>query len=149
MAEVEALRRRHPTQYREHKTTKFLALLVKIVMEDVPRAPDDDRFRQGKTLGGQYKFWRRAKFAGRFRLFFRYRSATKGGPGMIAYAYLNDEKTLRKAGGQTDVYAVFKQMLEQEAPPSKWEELVAQCEVWRKSKATLPPLGAPSTTEEG
>lgn len=46
----------------------------------------------------------------------------------IIYAWLNDESTLRKAGSQTDPYAVFHRMLERGAPPSDWDALVRACE---------------------
>jgi toxin YhaV len=56
-------------------------------------------------------------------LFFRFHTASR----TIIYAWLNDENTLRKAGSQTDPYAVFHRMLERGAPPSDWDALVRAC----------------------
>ena len=129
---VEDLRRSDPRGYKQHQETRFLALLRKVVMEDIPRDPSDARYRQGKTMGGDYVHWRRAKFGGRFRLFFRYHSGAR----IIVYAWLNDESTLRKAGSRTDVYATFRAMLESDRPPSDWESLVRACESWSGRGAT-------------
>lgn len=136
VAEVEMLRQKDPANYRTHPTARFLALLVRIVLHDVPQDPGADRYRQGKTMGGAYKQWRRAKFASRFRLFFRYRSK----PPMIAYVWLNDESTLRRAGDRTDVYAVFKAKLEQDKPPSGWDDLMRACQQWTERAAATPRL---------
>lgn len=133
VAEVEELRRRDPTGYKRLKLTRFLALLRKAVMEDIPRDPGDPRYRQGKTMGREYAHCRRAKFGGRFRLFFRYHSDAR----VVAYVWLNDEDTLRKAGSRTDAYATFKAMLENDRPPSGWDALVAACEAW-PARETLP-----------
>lgn len=126
VAAVEVLRRRDPHEYKRHPEARFLALLHKVVMEDIPRDPADIRYRQGRTMGGDYVHWRRAKFGGRFRLFFRYHSGAR----IIVYVWLNDESTLRKAGSRTDVYATFKAMLERDRPPSDWEALVEASESW-------------------
>lgn len=124
---VEALRQRDAEGYRHHPQTRFLALLRKIVMEDVPRDPGDARYRQGKSMGGEYMHWRRARFGGRFRLFFRYHTSAK----VIVYAWLNDESTLRKEGSRSDAYATFRAMLEQGRPPSDWDDLLRACSAWR------------------
>ena len=70
IAEVERLREKDPQGYTSHPTTRFLALLHKKVMDDIPSDPGAKQFRQGKTMGNSYIHWRRAKFGGRFRLFF-------------------------------------------------------------------------------
>ena len=110
-----------PAGYRDRPELKFLRTVRDLVFEEIPRNPDDPRFRQGRTLGGAHTHWRRAKFHQRFRLFFRVHSASR----TIVYAWLNDEDTLRKAGSRTDPYAVFRHMLERGAPPSDWGDLVA------------------------
>jgi toxin YhaV len=63
----------------------------------------------GKTLGGKYTHWRRAKrlLPNRYRLFFRVHSPDQ----VIIIAWLNDGTTLRKKGDKKDVYEVFKHML--------------------------------------
>lgn len=43
---------------------------------------------------------------------------------VVIYAWLNDEDTLRKEGSRTDVYEVFKRMLERGEVPSTVDELI-------------------------
>lgn len=129
--EVEELAAKHPDSYKQHGKTIFLRDLRDIVLTQVPGDPGADRYRQGNTLGARYRHWRRAKFRERFRLFFRYSSAHK----TIIYVWLNDEKTLRKEGGRTDVYTVFRSMLEQRRPPTDWDALLAECEQWKEPEA--------------
>lgn len=71
-------------------------------------------------MGTAYRHWRRAKLGRRFRLFFRYDSKAR----VIVFAWVNDEQTLRSAGGKSDPYAVFQRMLEPGNPPDDWAALV-------------------------
>jgi toxin YhaV len=58
----------------------------------IPTDPTQPEYRQGNTLGDDYKHWFRAKFGGqRFRLFFRFDTKAK----VIIYAWVNDEDTKR------------------------------------------------------
>src|SRR5207245_681355 len=77
-------------------------------------------FQLVNTLGPLHRHWRRAKFLGRFRLFFRFSSAHKA----IIYAWVNDENTLRKAGARNDPYAIFNKRLKDGTPPDDWDDLV-------------------------
>jgi toxin YhaV len=43
---------------------------------------------------------------------------------VVIFAWLNDEDTLRKEGSRTDVYDVFKRMLERGDVPSTIDELI-------------------------
>jgi toxin YhaV len=43
---------------------------------------------------------------------------------VVIYVWLNDEDSLRKEGSRTDVYQVFKRMLERGEVPSSLEELI-------------------------
>lgn len=123
-SEVEALRSAdHTDDWKTHDKTKLLARVVKVIFEEVPAEPDHAKFEQGNTLGPGHRGWRRAKFYGRFRLFFRFDKRSK----IIVYAWVNDENTLRKAGGRTDPYHVFRVMLESGNPPSHWKELLEAC----------------------
>ncbi|MBN8934188.1 MAG: type II toxin-antitoxin system YhaV family toxin [Rhizobium pusense] len=82
-----------------------------------PNAPTTSR---GATLGDDRKHWLRAKFGnGRFRLFFRYSSASKA----IIFAWVNDGNNLRTSGSGTDAYKVFKGMLDNGNPPDDWDAL--------------------------
>ena len=74
---------------------------------EIPRDPGAAEYNLGNTLGPAHRHWRRAKFLGRFRLFFRYNSKAA----VIIYAWVNDENTLRKAGGGNDPYHLFGGML--------------------------------------
>ena len=86
----------------------------------IPRDPNAPEFRQGNTLGKDNRHWFRAKFHQRYRLFYRFATKEK----VIIYAWLNDEKTLRKAGSKTDPYSVFRGMLEAGDPPGSIADLL-------------------------
>jgi len=101
-----------------------LANIVELALNRIPHDPTLPRYRQGETLGKNYKHWFREKFSnGRFRLFFRYDLKSK----IIVYAWVNDSKTLRSYGSATDAYAVFSSMLRRGNPPDDWHELLKQC----------------------
>ncbi len=112
---------RDPQNDQANANVKTLRALAKVILNDVPEDPSRRAYRQGNTLGPEYRHWMRAKFGGRFRLFFRYDSRS----GIIVYAWLNDEQTLRKQGSRTDPYATFRRMLDRGSPPDSWDELVA------------------------
>ncbi len=79
-----------------------------------------DRARcQGAPPGN----WRRVKkgLPQRYRLFFMFASNPLA---VVIYAWLNDEDTLRKEGSRTDVYEVFKRMLERGDVPSTINDLI-------------------------
>jgi len=118
--QVEALAAKNPTGYRELPATKLLATIHRYVREVIPRDPGAAEFRQGNTLGADNRHWFRAKFHERYRLFYRFSSKEK----IIVYAWVNDERTLRKAGSRTDPYAAFRGMLEAGNPPGSMEELL-------------------------
>lgn len=123
-SEVETLRSAsHTDAWKTHDKTKLLARVIKVIFEEVPTEPDHAKFEQGNTLGQDQRGWRRAKFFGRFRLFFRFDNRSK----IIVYAWVNDESTLRKAGGRSDPYRVFRAMVEGGDPPSNWTELLDAC----------------------
>ena len=122
-ADVEALQISDPSGWKDNDKAKLLARIVKIIFEEVPAQPDHPKFEQGKTLGAGGRGWRRAKFLGRFRLFFRFDTRHK----IIVYAWVNDENTLRQAGGRHDPYRVFRTMLESGDPPGDWNALLDAC----------------------
>lgn len=117
---VEALAAKDPIGYREHPTAKLLATVHRYIREVIPRDPNAAEFRQGNTLGPDNRHWFRAKFHERFRLFYRFSSKEK----VILYAWVNDERTLRKSGSKTDPYEMFRAMLEAGDPPSSMEQLL-------------------------
>lgn len=57
----------------------------------------------------------------RYRFFFRFSSVQSN----IVFAWLNDASSLRQDGAKTDVYRVFKRLLDQGKVPDAWDELVA------------------------
>ncbi|MGA7710835.1 MAG: type II toxin-antitoxin system YhaV family toxin [Rhizomicrobium sp.] len=116
----ERTRKADPKNFAANANVKLFAALAKLMLEIIPGDPARPEFRQGNTLGGEYRHWFRAKFLGRFRLFFRYDSRAK----LIVYAWVNDERTLRQSGGKNDPYEVFKRMLKSGDPPNDWAALV-------------------------
>lgn len=88
----------------------------------IPADPAHPEYRQGNTLGPNYRHWLRAKFFGRFRLFCRYDSRSQ----LIVYAWVNAERSLRQRSARSDPYEVFRRMLESGNPPNDWAALVQQ-----------------------
>jgi len=119
---VERLRQKYPQDYQKKNATKRLAAINKLAFEIIPLAPNRKEYRQGNTLGSEYKHWFRAKFFQQYRLFFRYHQQQK----IIVYAWVNDEKSKRSYESKTDAYRVFKKMLENGNPPDDWETLLKQ-----------------------
>ena len=108
IAAVEKARKKDPTGYKKKRAAKLLAA---------------DIYRQGGTLGDEYKHWFRAKFLQQFRLFFRYQQSAD--VKIIVLAWVNDDSTLRAYESANDAYAVFRKMLDRGNPPDTWKELVA------------------------
>jgi toxin YhaV len=120
---VEALKTKKPEEYQQSADAKLLAALVQLVTATIPSDPTAAIYRQGSTLGDDRKHWFRAKFDnGRFRLFFRYNSASK----VIIFAWVNDENSLRAYGSKTDAYEAFKGLLDDGNPPDDWDALHKQ-----------------------
>lgn len=119
-AEVAALRARESPTYARHPKAKLLRRILDLIETEIPRDPGAPEFALGNTLGPQHRHWRRAKFLGRFRLFFRYSSKDR----IIIYAWINDENSLRQAGGRNDPYVVFGKLLKKGQPPDDWPELI-------------------------
>ncbi|MGF1675031.1 MAG: type II toxin-antitoxin system YhaV family toxin [Rivularia sp. (in: cyanobacteria)] len=122
LTQVELLRQKYPQNYREKKVTKRLAVILNLVLEVIPQDPTRNEYRQGVTLGEEYKHWFRAKFFQQYRLFFRYQQASK----TIIFAWVNDEDTKRAYDSKTDAYRVFRKMLDNEHPPNDWDTLLEE-----------------------
>ena len=120
--QVEGLAAKDPTGYKELPAAKLLATINRYIRETIPRNPGAAEFRQGNTLGSDNRHWFRAKFHERYRLFYRFSSREK----VIIYAWVNDERTLRKSGSRTDPYRVFRAMLEAGDPPDTMEQLLVR-----------------------
>src|SRR5262249_29685405 len=117
LAQVEHLK---PEQAAAHPAAKLLATVNNYISKLIPNDPDSPEFRLGNTLGKENRHWFRAKFHGRYRLFFRFSSLEK----VIVYAWVNDDNTLRKKGSKTDPYEVFRSMLKRGNPPNSFADLL-------------------------
>ena len=122
LTKVDFLRQKYPSTYQNKKHTKLLAAIVKLAFDEIPQDPTLSKYRQGKTLGDDYKHWFRAKFFQQYRLFFRYHLDSK----IIVYAWVNDENSKRAYGSKTDAYSIFQKMLDKGNPPDNWDDLLKQ-----------------------
>jgi toxin YhaV len=122
--DVRQLKATQPSTYQNHPKTKLLKRILELIEQEIPSNPGAKEYAQGNTLGTAYRHWRRAKFLGRFRLFFRYSSEEK----VIIYTWVSDQNTLRKAGSKTDPYTVFRKRLIAGDPPDDWDNLMAMCD---------------------
>ena len=118
---AERARRKDPQGFASNSTVKLLRAVDRATSEVIPQDPSRAEYRQGNTLGRDYRHWRRAKIGRRFRVFFRYDAKAK----VIVYAWMNDERTLRSSGSKTDPYTVFARMLTQGGPPDDRASLIA------------------------
>jgi toxin YhaV len=120
---VEKARKKDPAKYKRKRATKLLAAVLKAAFEDIPSDPTRDVYRQGSTLGEDYKHWFRAKLLRQFRLFFRYQQSVDAM--IIVLAWVNDDTTLRAYESANDAYAVFRKLLDRGNPPDTWNELLS------------------------
>ncbi len=123
IAAVEKARQRDPKGYKKKRAAKLLAAVLKVAFEDIPGDPTREGYRQGGTLGDEYKHWFRAKFLQQFRLFFRYHQSPNAK--IVVLAWVNDDATLRAYESANDAYAVFRKMLKGGNPPDTWKDLLA------------------------
>lgn len=120
--QVEAFKQKDPAGYLKKNATKRLAAITKLAFDVIPQDPSRTEYRQGDTLGDDYKHWFRAKFFQQYRLFFRYHAASK----VIVLAWVNDEDTKRAFEHSDDAYRVFAKMLASGHPPDDWGPLLAE-----------------------
>ena len=123
IAAAEKARKKDPAGYKKKRAAKLLAAVLKVAFDDIPSDPTRDIYRQGGTLGDDYKHWFRAKFLQQFRLFFRYQQSAD--VKIIVLAWVNDDSTLRAYESASDAYAVFRKMLDRGNPADTWKELLA------------------------
>jgi toxin YhaV len=123
----ERARKANPKDFRSNANVKVTVAVARLMLDVIPSDPARAEYRQGTTLGEEYRHWFRAKFFGRFRLFFRYESRAR----IIVYAWVNDDQTLRQSGSKRDPYETFRRMLASGNPPNDWAELI-------KSSGDLP-----------
>jgi toxin YhaV len=126
VAEVENLSQTlNPKEFEQHAKVRFLTRVRKIILEDVPSDPASKIYELENTLGTDRRYWHRAKFNQRFRLFFRFHSKAR----IIVYAWINDENPLRARGARNDAYTMFERCLKSGNPPDDWDQLMreSQC----------------------
>lgn len=111
-----------PDEYQRKKETKLLKAIEQVIEERIVADPLHAQFRQGSTLGNEYKHWFRAKFLQQFRLFYRCSAEHK----TIVIGWVNGFDTLRAYGSKTDAYKVFTGMLNAGHPPDDWDKLLRQ-----------------------
>ncbi len=117
-----------PLGYQSNANVRLFAAISQLMFDTVPSDPNREEYRQGNTMGTEFRHWRRAKIGRRFRLFFRFDSKIR----IIIFAWVNDENTLRSSGSKNDPYAVFQRMLERGHPPDDWAALMAASKVeWK------------------
>lgn len=117
-----------PLGYQSNANVRLFAAISQLMFDTVPSDPNRAEYRQGNTMGTEFRHWRRAKIGRRFRLFFRFDSKIR----IIIFAWVNDENTLRSSGSKNDPYTVFQQMLERGRPPDDWAALMAASKVeWK------------------
>ncbi len=122
VTQVDHLRRKNPKDYKKKNATKRLAAIAKLAFDVIPQDPTRNEYRQGSTLGDDYKHWFRAKFFQQYRLFFRYHQESK----IILLTWVNDENSKRAYESNTDAYKVFRKMLESGHPPDDWNDLLTE-----------------------
>lgn len=126
--QVEKQKKKDPRNYKKKNSAKRLAAILRLSFEDIPRDPTRSEYRQGGTLGPEYRHWFRAKFFQQYRLFFRYHEKSR----IIVYAWVNDDHTLRAYESKNDAYKIFQKMLKAGRPPDDWDTLLEQA----KNEAT-------------
>ena len=120
--QVELLKQKDPVGYAKKNANKRLAAITKLAFDVIPQDPTRPEYRQGNTLGDDYKHWLRAKFFQQYRLFFRYHAPSK----IVVLAWVNDEDTKRAYESSDDAYRVFRKMLQSGRPPHDWNPLLIE-----------------------
>ena len=129
---VAELKAAKPEEYLRKKETKLLKAIEQVIEERIIADPLHAQFRQGDTLGDDYKHWFRAKFLQQFRLFYRCSVEHR----TIVIGWVNGFDTLRSYGSKTDAYKVFAGMLNSGNPPDNWDTLLSQAKKATAGKST-------------
>ena len=139
--QVTELQRKDPAGYLKKNPSKRLAAIAKLAFDIIPQDPTKTEYRQGTTLGEDYRHWFRAKLFQQYRLFFRYHAPGK----VIVLAWVNDEFSLRAYESNDDAYRVFKKMLNNGHPPDDWKQL---CQESQSASALLQTLLDPDLEQK-
>ena len=133
LAKVETLKVNDPKHWKQKNSSKRLAAITKLALEDIPDNPARPEYRQGATLGAERKHWFRAKFYQQYRLFFRYHAEQR----IIVYALVNDDDTQRAYESSDDAYRVFRKMIDTGHPPDDWDALLNEARAASKRLSRL------------
>ncbi|WP_348720452.1 type II toxin-antitoxin system YhaV family toxin [uncultured Alcanivorax sp.] len=142
--QVESLKEKNPEGFTKKNATKRLAAIAKLAFEVIPQDPTKPEFRQGGTLGSDYKHWFRAKFFQQYRLFFRYHASSK----VIVYAWVNDEGAKRSYESSDDAYRVFRKMLRNGRPPDDWDQLLSEVRRDKQSQEAMRALAEQAQNQD-
>ena len=113
----------------DHYANRFKSKLLKRIHDNIINVSVDPfrkEYRLGKTLGKEHTEWRRVKMFERYRLFFRFFSSFRE----VFFAWLNDEATLRKRGAESDVYEVFRALLDRGQIPNDRNALLSESKLF-------------------
>lgn len=119
---VSALRAAKPDEFMRRKEAKLLRAIERVIEECIASNPLNAQYRQGDTLGDEFRHWFRVKFLQQFRLFYRCSAEHK----IIVIGWVNDFDSLRAYGSKSDAYNVFAKMLKAGNPPDDWEQLLRE-----------------------
>jgi toxin YhaV len=108
--QVERLESRDPKGYAAHPATKILATINYYIREAIPRNPDGEEFRPASLPD----HWLRAKFHGRYRLFYRISSEQR----IVIYVWVRNEHDSRSGP-----FGLFRAMLKRGEPGDLCAEL--------------------------
>ena len=123
VGEVKRLRAADAAAYKQHPKTKLLKRIVDLIETENSARSGRERIQSWQRAGACAPALAGGEVSqGRFRLFFRYSSKAN----VIIYAWVNDENTLRKAGGRNDPYSVFGGLLRKGRPPDDWDALAKE-----------------------
>ena len=115
-------RRLPPEEFRQHPLVKLVAAVHRLVTAIVPADPNAPEFR----LRGDLAKFRRARGRGlppRYRMFWVFSAEAQA----VIFLYLNDESTLRKEGASSDLYEVFRGLVQRGEISQDFE---ANLQVW-------------------
>ncbi len=139
-SEVGEIIKKNPQNYQEHVQYKYLKVLYKCIVQEIPTQPNDPKYRIRKqTLEKREKArknigsWFRAK-KDRSRIFFQFSESASS----IVYAWINTEGVIRKAGAKNDVYKVFKRLLDRGVIPNDFSSLKKSSKPLKETKLIQP-----------
>jgi toxin YhaV len=118
-----------PQNYKSHEKYKLLKSVRDLIIDEIPKDPRHCQYHLWNDLPA----WKRAKLRSRYRLFFRFFSNNMS----IIYAWINDEKTIRKDGDKNDPYSVFRKMVNNGSIASDQQSLESSAEILKEEEEAM------------